>query len=65
MVKSVWKFQDSCITQILCEINFRYSRKSGVFAFLEAVNFVILVNYSGLDKSAKILQNPNSDPKMC
>ena len=36
-----------------------------VFAFLEAVNFVILVNYSGLDKSAKILQNPNSDPKMC
>ena len=37
-----------CSSEILCEINFRESRssKSVVFLILEALNFVVLVNFS-------------------
>ena len=44
----MWKFQDFSVTQILREINFEESRsyKSAVFAIIEALNFVNLVNYS-------------------
>ena len=38
---TVWKFQDLCIIQILCEINFEDSRsaKLAISTHLEALNF--------------------------
>ena len=46
--QTVWKFQDFAITHILREINLWDSRsaKTAIFAILEALNFVNLVNIS-------------------
>ena len=45
---TVWRLQDFSVIQILREINFGKSRstESAIFAILEALNFVNLVNYS-------------------
>ena len=53
-MSTVWKFQDFSITQILREINYWDSRiaKTDIFAILEAVNFVNLLNIS-LQKGPK------------
>ena len=42
MYRTVWKFQDFSVTQILREINFEYFEllKIAVFAILGALNFV-------------------------
>ena len=63
---TVWKFHDFSVTQILREINFGASRnfKTGVFAILEALNFVNLVTFS-MPKTAKIHKNQNSEASKC
>ena len=54
---TVWKFQDFSVTQILREIKFEESRsaKTAVFAILEALNSVDLVN-SSLQKVQKFIK---------
>ena len=58
----MWIFQDFPVTQILREIIFGESRssKTAIFAILEALNLVILVNFS-LQK-VQIFKNQNPEP---
>ena len=53
----MWKYQDFSITQILREINFAdfRSAKCAIFAYLETVIFVNLVNFS-LQKVQKFIK---------
>ena len=59
----MWKFQDVSVIQIFREIYFGESRnsKTAVFSILEALNFMILVNFS-LSENAKINKNQNPEP---
>ena len=54
--RTVWKFEDFFITQILREINFAECRSAKIafFAIFGALNFVILVNFS-LQKVQKFI----------